>query len=87
MQKYEKNSETEYIKIHETEKTGNFLQITPKRSQLLKNHMYTYEKENPGNYPVKSDELKFTKASSTNMNVEFPRLNELLRIYLKRKIR
>ena len=85
MQKYEKNSETEYIKIHETEKTGNFLQITPKRSQLLKNHMSTYEKENPGNYPVKSDELKFTKASSTNMNVEFPRLNELLRIIFETK--
>jgi DNA mismatch repair protein MutS len=80
MQKYEKNSETEYIKIHETEKTGNFLQITPKRSQILKTHMTTYEKDYPGDYPVKSHELKFVKASSTNMNIEFPRLNELLHL-------
>ena len=88
MKKYEKNSETDYIRIHETEKTGTFLQITPKRSLLLKTHMSMYEIENQfDDYPVKSDEIKFTKASSTNMNIEFPRLNQLIRTIFETKDR
>lgn len=87
MKRYEKNSEADYVRIHETEKTGTFLQITPKRSLLLKTHMSTYEKEclDEYQYPVKSDEIKFTKASSTNMNIEFPRLNQLIRTIFETK--
>jgi DNA mismatch repair protein MutS len=80
MQKYEKNSDTDYIKIHETEKSGTFLQITSKRSQLLKTHMENYEKAKPDETAVvKSSEISFVKSSASSMNIEFPRLNTIIR--------
>jgi len=82
MKKYEKNSDTDYIRIHETEKSGTFLQITNKRSQLLKTHMETYEKENNNNINkivVKSSQICFSKASSSNMNIEFSKLTAIIR--------
>ena len=80
MKKYEKNSDTDYIKIHETEKSGTFLQITSKRSQLLKTHMENYEKAKPDEtVVVKSNEISFIKSSASSMNIEFPRLNTIIR--------
>ena len=79
MKKYEKNSDTDYIKIHETEKSGTFLQITNKRSQLLKTHMAIYEKGMSEEPMVKSNEITFSKASSSNMTIEFPRLNATIK--------
>ena len=80
MKKYEKNSDTDYIKIHETEKSGTFLQITSKRSQLLKTHMENYEKAKPNEtLVVKSSEISFVKSSASSMNIEFPRLNTIIR--------
>ena len=79
MKKYEKNSDTDYIKIHETEKSGTFLQITQKRSQLLKTHMKTYENEVSKEHIVKSNDITFTKASTSNMNIEFPHLNATIK--------
>ena len=76
----EKKSDIDYIKVHETEKSGTFLQITQKRSVLLKKYMIEYENERGDvEHPVKSDEIKFIKSSSSNMNIEFARLNELIR--------
>jgi len=80
MKKYEKKSDTDYIKIHETEKSGTFLQITPKRSQLLKTHMEIYEKDKPDEtVVVKSSEISFIKSSASSMNIEFPRLTSIMR--------
>jgi DNA mismatch repair protein MutS len=80
MKENEKKSDIDYIKLHETEKSGTFVQITQKRSVLLKQYMIKYEKENnDGDYPIKSDDIKFTKASSSNMNIESLRLNEVIR--------
>jgi len=80
MKKYEKKSDTDYIKIHETEKSGTFLQITPKRSQLLKTHMEMYEKDKPDEtVVVKSSEISFIKSSASSMNIEFPRLTSIMR--------
>lgn len=79
MKKYEKNSDTDYIRIHETEKSGTFLQITQKRSQLLKTHMKTYEDDNSGVPVLKSSDISFTKASTSNMNIESSQLNATIK--------
>ena len=49
MRKNEKTSDTEYVKLHETEKSGMSLQITTKRATALK--MYMMKKENCLPYP------------------------------------
>ena len=80
MKKYEKKTDADYIKIHETEKSGTFLQITNKRSQLLKSHMEIYEKDKSDEIVVvKSSEISFTKTSASNMTIEFSRLNAIIR--------
>jgi DNA mismatch repair protein MutS len=79
IQNHENNHDTEYIKIHETEKSGVSLQITAKRSQLLRtvlNKMAGRVKM-PADKSFSYDEVKFTKASSTNMEIEFPLLNSV----------
>ncbi len=77
MCKYEK-PDIDYIKIHDTEKSGTFLQITQKRSILLKKHMVTYENDFNENV-VLSNDIAFTKASTTNMNIDFPKLNKIIK--------
>jgi len=47
MQRNEKSSDTEYVKIHETEKSGVSLQITTKRATALKMYMMKQEKRLP----------------------------------------
>jgi DNA mismatch repair protein MutS len=44
MRRNEKSSDTEYVKIHETEKSGVSLQITTKRATALKMYMMKQEK-------------------------------------------
>ena len=44
IQSQENSPDTEYVKIHETEKSGVCLQITSKRSQLLKKGFETQQK-------------------------------------------
>ena len=43
MRHHEKTSDTEYIKIHETEKSGLFLQVTTKRANNLRLYMMKQE--------------------------------------------
>jgi DNA mismatch repair protein MutS len=52
MRRNEKSSDTEYVKIHETEKSGVSLQITTKRATALKMYMMKQEKCLP--YPSPS---------------------------------
>jgi len=85
----ENNQDTDYIKIHETEKSGNCLQITNKRSTLLKKAIETAtlnKSENAKKYSL--HELKFTKASSATMQITFPILDEICKnlLILKDKI-
>ena len=47
MQRNEKPSDAEYVKIHETEKSGVSLQITTKRATALKMYMMKQEKRLP----------------------------------------
>lgn len=56
MRHYEKSSDTEYIKIHETEKSGLFLQMTTKRANNLKLYMMKQD----GLVPNQSPQIKVT---------------------------
>ena len=72
----EENTDTEYIKIHETEKSGLSLQMTSKRSDILKKILKV--KPIIINIHNESFEVKnifFTKASATNVDINFELLN------------
>lgn len=94
MRKYEKTDENmDYVKIHETEKSGVCLQITTKRSQLLRTIL---EKEKDESNYISFDkktnvlytDIKFTKSSSTNVDIEFTILNDICKslLYSKERI-
>ena len=78
MQKYEKG-DTDYIRVHETEKSGAFLQITTKRSHLLKANMEKYESDINSNatilQPIYSKDIKFVKSTASNVTIESSTLN------------
>ena len=86
----EKNADLEYVKIHETEKTGLSLQITKKRGNILKK--YFAEPSRPTtislsksqrNVPIK--DIRFVSASSTTDEITFPLLVETSRDILSAK--
>jgi DNA mismatch repair protein MutS len=83
-------SSGEYVKIHETEKSGSTLQITSKRSQALKKTLE--QKSDPINLEngetFLGKDVKFVKASATNMEIEFPLLDNVCKqmLFLKDKV-
>jgi DNA mismatch repair protein MutS len=83
--------DTDFIRVHETEKSGNSLQITAKRSQILKSIL---ESEPDGESTVESFTLKWrdykfskTSASSANMEIDHPVLNAICHKILQFKDR
>ncbi len=78
----------DYVKVHDTEKSGSTLQITKKRAATLKTHLaemakknqsiefYTSSKEKIG---VLASEIRFVSAGASNDEIEFPLLNRILR--------
>jgi DNA mismatch repair protein MutS len=72
----------EYIKIHETEKSGKSLQITQKRATLLKSAI-AYEKTHQTShveicgYVVILEDIKFSKASGSSEEIHSPLIKEL----------
>ena len=89
MQKHDNSYDTDYIKIHETEKSGISLQITTKRSQTLKTLL---DKLSNTNFEIEDiiidfKELKFSKAgsSTSNMDIEHPVLNLITKKILNSK--
>ena len=87
----EKNADLDYVKIHETEKSGSSLQITKKRGLILKK----YFNENPDR-PVRlpnSDKFYYSKdvrlitASSTIDEIDIPLLTTICRELLNTKQR
>ena len=70
--------ETEYIKIHETEKSGLSLQITKKRAETLRNNMRTEITFLGFGSTIQAKDIRFIKASGTTEEIEFPQLKGLL---------
>lgn len=78
---------TEYVKIHETEKSGMSLQLTKKRAQVLKKILTEL-----GSSPIPGTQLsvmwntvKFTSASTSADEVEFPLLQQTCLSLLQQK--
>jgi len=98
IQTQENSPDTDYVKIHETEKSGVCLQITSKRSQLLKKGIESElsGKKKYGNIekgcviiddtlkiPLK--EVKFVKPSSSSVDISFTELDIICKNLLNYK--
>ena len=96
MRSQHNNDETDYIKIHETEKSGSTLQITKKRVSLLKpllekvavlkNGEKTIVFSEKFEIPLK--DIKFISPSKTSDEIDFPQLTCIIKkiLDLKEKI-
>ena len=81
----------EYIKIHETDKSGSTIQITTRRSLILKNILANLLQT--GGPIIKLDsklhipinDIKFTKSTASTMEIDFPLLNQICKELLADK--
>jgi DNA mismatch repair protein MutS len=98
IQTQENSPDTDYVKIHETDKSGVCLQITSKRSQLLKKGIESElsGKKKYGNVekgcviiddtlkiPLK--DIKFVKPSSSSVDISFTELDTICKNLLNYK--
>jgi DNA mismatch repair protein MutS len=84
------STDTEYVKIHETEKSGLGLLITSKRSLILKQNLISISKNDrivriDDKFSFNADDVKFVKASGTNLEITFPELTEICKTILHYK--
>jgi DNA mismatch repair protein MutS len=75
-------TELEYVKIHETEKSGLSLQITSKRSKILEKAFGKSSITIEGYNPITISDIKFNKSSSANVDIDFKTLNEICKMIL-----
>jgi len=83
------SSTTDYVKVHETEKTGSFLRMTKKRSATLKKHLGEMLKKDANakivfslgksNIPVPVSDIQTVSAGTTDDNISFTLLDRILR--------
>jgi DNA mismatch repair protein MutS len=82
---------TDYVRVHETEKSGSSLQLTKKRSGVLKKYLAEQMKSDPqsklqfGKIHVLVSEIHLVSAGSSNDDIEFPLLNRICREILSIK--
>ena len=78
---------TEYVKFHDTEKSGSTLQITKKRGVVLKRILSTRGVFLiPGtDISVNSEDVKFVSASTSSDEIDFPILSKICRGSLYQK--
>lgn len=92
-----KEEDTEFVKIHETEKSGVSLQLTKKRAMTLKKILASLMEQNgtttqitipatetiqqPINIPIK--DIHISHSTTSNDEIEFPFLSKLSRDMLK----
>ena len=84
------SQDIEYIKIHETEKSGQSLQITKKRSQTLKQILLNLGKTTDRldiseTIKIKISDIKFTNASTANDEIDIPILVKVSKDILQSK--
>jgi DNA mismatch repair protein MutS len=95
MQKSEKSPDVDFVKIHETEKSGVCLQITSKRSKILQGLLDSIISKNTNRGKITTDnnivielgDLKFKNISSSsqNVDVESSQLNQISKRLLQLK--
>jgi DNA mismatch repair protein MutS len=79
------NPDTEFVKTHETDKSGLSLQITKTRAVTMKNIIKKILASNPDYYIDMPElttlfylkDIKFTNASTSNEEIELPCLNKI----------
>lgn len=86
----EKNADLEYVKIHETEKSGLSLHITKKRGNILKKYFAEPSRTESVSLSklqrsVYIKDIRFVTASSTTDEISFPLLTETTRDILSAK--
>lgn len=81
------SDQTEYIKIHETEKSGSSLQITKKRATILKKCLKPDQLYEILNTPLKIEgkDIKFSSASGSADEIGFPLLSKICDAILRQK--
>lgn len=85
VQANENSYDTDYVKIHETEKSGVCLQITTKRSLLLKKAIESQKILLIGDIKISAKDMKFIKAAASAVEISFPLLDEICGSLLKCK--
>jgi len=85
--------ETEYVRVHITDKSGSSLQITRKRGLLLKQNLEKAAKSNSilsitPEFQIPLKDIRFVKATTSNDEIEFPQLTNLSKkiVSLKEKL-
>ena len=83
------SSTTDYVKVHETDKMGSFLQLTKKRSITLKKYLADLLKKDPNskivfslgasNIPVLVSDIQLVSAGMTNDTISFNVLDNIVR--------
>ena len=78
---------TEYVKRHETEKSGTSLQITKKRGQALKTLLLKTESISIPDTDIQilSADIKFVSASGSTDEIEIPVLSKIIRDIILKK--
>jgi DNA mismatch repair protein MutS len=79
------NPETEFVKIHETEKSGLCLQITNKRCEVLKKILADVDREVfklPNGCFLNTYEIKFVKAAANTMEISSPLITDICKTIL-----
>jgi DNA mismatch repair protein MutS len=80
------HGEGEYVKIHETEKSGLSLQITKKRGASLKKILLNQSTIDFGEWEiVKTSDINFVNASSSNDEIEFHLLTQVCKTMISAK--
>lgn len=85
-----KNSaNTDYVRVHDTEKSGSFLHLTKKRSTALRKYLAELLRRDADakivlslgktNIPVRVAEIQLTSAGTTNDAIEFSLLDRITR--------
>ena len=87
----ERNADLEYVRVHETEKSGSTLQITKKRGLVLKKHLEKtpegFLKLPKSGQTVRYKDIRLVSASSSCDEIEFPLLTTVCRDLLVLKQR
>lgn len=85
-----KGEDVDYIKVHETEKSGSSLQITRKRGQILQqilSGLTSKVVEFSPDFIIPIKDIRFIKASTTNDEIDFPQLSALTKRLLIWKVK
>lgn len=84
-----KSNNIDYVRVHETEKTGSFLQLTKKRSAMLKKYLGEMWKKDSNativfslgksSIPVPVSDIQIIPAGATNDTISFTILDRIIR--------